>query len=461
VKTGRGAHLAAGAAKVDISPELGIQIAGDIGRRRPCTALKEPIYARALAFESGQERFCVLTLDVLAIDNPWSDEIRRRVQASFGLPAGSLLIHALQNHAAPSIGDHFCREECRLIPDSERWLRGGDQAYNEPAMAGAVTAVGQALANLVPVTLSFGRATDGRVSFNRRFVMRDGRVVCHPPDCSPEILHAEGLTDPEVSLAVFTDEAGQIVSALMHHTCHPCHGFDDNELLAGWPGAWCREMEAYFGPSCIPLVLNGCCGNIHHHNHLAPDWKDDHLWMGRRLAESSFRALARPISLDPFPFAWKRRILPVPHRRIPARLLAEARKLLRKHPEPLWKDAKHIRVEWDWVYAVGIMDIADERRSSPDYPCEIQALRLGNLALLALMGEPFVEAQLRIKRESPFPFTQVAHMCNGDLGYVPTRRAFAGGGYETRIGRVSRLEPRALEMVEAAALDLLRELRSA
>ena len=33
--------LRAGAAKVDISPEKGIQIAGDIGRRRPCGSSPE------------------------------------------------------------------------------------------------------------------------------------------------------------------------------------------------------------------------------------------------------------------------------------------------------------------------------------------------------------------------------------------------------------------------------------
>ena len=43
--------LRAGAAKADISPAKGIQVAGDIGRLRPCTSVKEPIYARALVLE--------------------------------------------------------------------------------------------------------------------------------------------------------------------------------------------------------------------------------------------------------------------------------------------------------------------------------------------------------------------------------------------------------------------------
>ena len=454
------ACLRAGAAKADISPEKGIQIAGDIGRRRPCTGVREPIYARALALEQGGKPYCILTLDVLAIDNPWADEIRNRAQSAFGLPPEAVMIHILQNHASPSIGNHFCRDTCNLFPAEHQWLRGGDPRYNEPAVRGAIEAIGQALKNLTPVSVAAGRAIDGRSAFNRRFVMRDGTAVCHPPTCSPNILHVEGPTDPEVGVVTLAAKDGRVVAALLHHTCHPCHGFGNNEVLGGWPGAWCREMEAHFGGAAVPLVINGCCGNIHHCNHIDPAQTDDHLVMGQRLADSARRALKTMTPIDSSPIAWTRRVVPLPRRRIPAKLLADAKRMLRKSPEPAWKDAEHVRVEWDWVYAVGIIDIADERTTDPTYPYEMQALRIGDFALLAIMGEPFVEAQLRIKRESPFAFTQVAHMCNGYLGYVPTKRAFAGGGYETRTGRGSRLVPEALEMVEAAAISHLGKLHA-
>jgi neutral ceramidase len=453
-------ELRVGAAKVDISPEKGIQIAGDIGRRRPCTGILDPIFARALVLEQGSRRYCILSIEVLAIDNPWADEIRRRARKEYGLAPEAVMIHITQNHAAPSIGNHFCRDECNLFPAEHQWLRGGDERYNEPAVSGTIAAIGKALENMVPVSVSVGRTMDGRVAFNRRFVMRDGTAVCHPPRCSPNILHAEGPTDPEVGVVTFTAHDGRVPAVLLHHTCHPCHGFGGNEVTGGWPGAWCREMEGHFGGACTALVINGCCGNVHHCNHVDPAQVDDYKQMGRLLAESAKRALKEMKRVEARPFAWTRMVLPIPRREISDALLASARKMLEDHPQPLWKDAEHIRVEWDWVYAVGIIDIADERRTSPDYPYEIQALRIGDYALLALMGEPFVEAQLRIKRESPFPFTHVAHMCNGYLGYVPTKRAFAGGGYETRTGRGSRLTPDALEMVENASIDVLRELHA-
>ncbi len=451
-------RLLAGAAKAAITPELGIQIAGDIGRHRPCSEIKEPLYARALIIKNGDKTACVLSLDVLAIDNPWADEIRKRAQARFGLAPEAVIIHITQNHGAPSIGNHFCKDSSTLIPEAYPWLRGGDLRYNEPALAGVMAAIDGALGRLTPVSASFGRAVDGRVAFNRRFVMRDGTARCHPPSCSPNILHVEGPTDPEVSVVTFKADDGAVVSALLHHTCHPCSGYGGTAAMADWPGAWCREFEAE-NAGCTPLVINGCCGNIHHTDHLNPDYRIDHLLMGRRLMESTRKALAAAVPLEASAFGLTQTILPVPRRMVPADVLADARKMLAAFPEPKWIKDSRTRVEWDWVYAVGIVDIADDREKSPCYPYEIQALRLGDFALIALMGEPFVETQLRIKKESAFPFTMVAHMCNGYLGYVPTLRAFAGGGYETRIGRGSRLVPEALELVETEALKILKGLR--
>jgi hypothetical protein len=60
---------------------------------------------------------------------------------------------------------------------------------------------------------------------------------------------------------------------------------------------------------------------------------------------------------------------------------------------------------------------------NPNWDYEIQAFRIGDFALVALDGTVFVEAQLRLKMESPAARTFVANMSNGYAGYVPTPRA--------------------------------------
>ena len=85
-------------------------------------------------------------------------------------------------------------------------------------------------------------------------------------------------------------------------------------------------------------------------------------------------------------------------------------------------------------------------------------LRIGDLAVIGWPGEPFVEAQLAIKKGSPAAYTFVAHFCNDSAGYQPTREAFKRGGYETRTANWSKLAPEALEVVQDTTVEMLREL---
>jgi len=52
----------------------------------------------------------------------------------------------------------------------------------------------------------------------------------------------------------------------------------------------------------------------------------------------------------------------------------------------------------------------------------------------------------------------VVELANGWHGYVPTREAFAHGGYEARLGYQSRLVPEAGNLMCETALRLLTRL---
>jgi neutral ceramidase len=450
-----GSPLRAGAARIDITPDLGIQLAGDIGRLRPVEEIRERLYASALAVESGGERACLLSVDLLSMGCDWADRIRREAAGRFGLRPEAILVHVVQNHAAPALGHLFLTGARTRFPAEYPWLMGGDDRYHAPTADRCVEAIGRAVANLEPAVLHAGRGIDGRVAFNRRFVMRDGTARCHPPTCDPGILHVEGPTDPEVAVATFTNADGKVIAALLHHTCHPCHGYPHRYVIGDWPGAWAELMRGHWGEGCVPLVVNGCCGNIHHRDHTNPDYRQDHLRMAGMLAETTLRTLdsLKPVAVERIDA--RRVVLSIPIRQLSEGDLSAAARLFEKHPEPLWTDEAKTSVDWDWVYAVTMLDLEDARRERPSFPYEVQVFRLGGLGLVGLMGEPFVEAQLEIKQASRMPHTFVAHFCNGYVGYVPTQRAFKGGGYETRTGAGSRLAPDALERITTAAIELL------
>jgi hypothetical protein len=85
---------------------------------------------------------------------------------------------------------------------------------------------------------------------------------------------------------------------------------------------------------------------------------------------------------------------------------------------------------------------------------EISRITLGNLTLLTLPGELFVEIGLAILAPTPSPCWIMSH-ANDAIGYIPTAEAFAEGGYESAPFALSLLTPEAESIVRNAALELL------
>ena len=106
-------------------------------------------------------------------------------------------------------------------------------------------------------------------------------------------------------------------------------------------------------------------------------------------------------------------------------------------------------------------------------PVEIQALRVGDLGLVGIPAEYFVELQLDIKARSPLPRTCVLELANGSIGYVPTRAAFDENmahvsstrmerfdhlGYEVRSALSRGYLPGVGEAIADGAVRLLQQL---
>jgi len=98
-----------------------------------------------------------------------------------------------------------------------------------------------------------------------------------------------------------------------------------------------------------------------------------------------------------------------------------------------------------------------------DYPevvkIRLQAIRIGDLAIVSSPCETFTETGLAIKAQSPFRQTFTIELANGYNGYLPTTSQHAWGGYETWRARSSYLavdvEPRLL----GTLLQLLADLK--
>jgi hypothetical protein len=277
------------------------------------------------------------------------------------------------------------------------------------------------------------------------------------------IRYMEGPIDPEVGVMCFQssergEEAMRMVAMLLHYTCHPVNVFPKPIVSADWPGAWASACREKFGDHCVPLVLNGCCGNINPWNPFDPNYVPDHRRMGSVLAETTYKVIETLSFEENVTLDWKTRRLKLPIRDVEPELLTQSMKILEEQKEPEWSEQNPTRVNWEWMKAASILSVHMRKQRESELDYEIQVFRVGKTAFVGLPGEPFVEGQLQIKMASPTYPTYIAHCTSHYVGYIPTRDAFPRGGHEVETRFWAKLKPEALSMVVNEAIKLLHEV---
>ena len=463
--------LKAGAAMIDITPPLGTHLAGSgAGEHRPSEAVMDPLFAKAIVFETGDRRVCMVILDLTIVTGDYSDRIRAAIGEQTGIPPEAIMVQATQTHSAPSLGYFLLAPDFPLDTTAEtEYLRGGERAYGDRAAAAAVEAAVQAVGKLEPVRIGLGRGVLGDLAFNRRGIRRDGTIAMpkprgreEQPFGNAEICYLEGPMDPEVGVCCVYDMDMQPLVFLLHFTCHPVNVFGCpgtyRAVSADWPGAWTREMQQRFGSDLVPLVVNGCCGNINPWHPFDPDFLPDHRRMGRELALMSERIVRGMAFLDNAALDCRVEQVGLPFREIPDRRLREVEGILAGNPQP--PRGADGEVDRAWFRAASTRSVELCRQRDAEFPYEIQAFRIGDLGVIGLPGEPFVEGQLALKTNSAAPFLFPAHLTTQYVGYLPTRAAYARGGHEANedVTYWAKLAPGCLETVVERARTLVQEL---
>jgi len=249
-----------------------------------------------------------------------------------------------------------------------------------------------------------------------------------------------------------------VVSLLTNYTCHPVHVYPRPFVSADWPGAWAAELRSTYGEACVPLVLNGACGNINPWPPFDPEYVSDHRRMGKALAERAEAVVQTLEFTGEAALDWQVRHVPIPIRELGAEELAWAERILKEHPAPAWEDEGRTRLDRDWMAAASVYSVHLMRRRCETLDYEVQVLRVGEAAFVGLPGEPFVECGLAIKLASPTYPTYLAHCTSHYVGYIPTAQALARGGHEASTRYWAKLVPGAFDMIVEAASEVLGQV---
>jgi neutral ceramidase len=109
-------------------------------------------------------------------------------------------------------------------------------------------------------------------------------------------------------------------------------------------------------------------------------------------------------------------------------------------------------------YARSTLAAAERREET--LTVQLQALRIGDLAVCGIPFETFVEIGLGLKKRSPFPRTMVIGFANARHGYLPTPEQHKLGGYETWLG-TNTVQEDASVILTGNLLEMLAELAEA
>ncbi len=92
----------AGAAKVNITPPYGTIINGDF-LPNYANEIHDSLYARALAFDNGTEKFVFIVVDNMTLDALLGNEAKAIITRETGLTAGQIMISNTHSHSTGAV----------------------------------------------------------------------------------------------------------------------------------------------------------------------------------------------------------------------------------------------------------------------------------------------------------------------------------------------------------------------
>ena len=434
------ATLSVGLAEIEITPPLGYRMDGYFAERLS-TGTKDPLKAKALVFQQGTTKMALVVADLIGVPQELTTEVRTLAAQKTGIPVANIAITATHTHTGPM----FSGARARLFSEQAAAKSGTDPLvslnYPDKLRDRLVEVIVAADAGLSPAALEFVRATEDRVSFNRRFHMKDGTVRFNPGALNPDIVRAAGPTDPDLPFVLITKD-GKPVGSLTVFALHLDTVGGGTEYSADYPGHLEHELRREFGEGFISVFGLGTCGDINHLDVSGRRRLQSRL-IGQQLAVNVLSARPRTPLATPTLGAASARIA-LPLRTVSDTQVASARASRSK----VGTSALPFLTQVD---IVATLDLASR---GPSLDAEVQVFRLHpDLAIVLLPGEVFADLGLAIKQASPFTHTLVIELSNDNPAYIPTEKAFKEGSYETVN---SRIAPGGGERLVTEAIRLLR-----
>ena len=442
-----GRMLRAGACAIDITPrKFPVIVNGGFNEQQAARA-NDSLHARCLALDDGTVRMAIAVVDSCLIPRELLDEAKQIAHEAIGIPTERMLISATHTHSAPSVMGALGSDPDR---DYSRFLPGQ-----------IAKGIEMAVKNLAPARIGWAVAEDREHTHCRRWILRPDkmqsdpfgqrtvRAMMHPGHQNPDYLGPAGPVDPELSMVSIQSPDGRPIALLANYSMHY---YGTSAVSADYYGRFADKFKQLIGaegvePPFVGIMCQGTSG--------------DQQWM-------DYSQPAKPRNID----AYAETI---------ARVAFEAYKKIQYHDRALLEmrekkitlgvrlaDAQRLA----WAKQV-VADIGDRKPNTkpeiyareqvllserPTRELKLQAIRIGDLGIVAIPCEVFGITGLKIKAQSPLVPTFTIELANGAEGYIPPPEQHKLGGYTTWAARTAGLEVKAEPKIVDAVLGMLEEV---
>jgi hypothetical protein len=449
VKDSAPSGLQAGVARADITPPVGIAQMNWGSQSHILSEGNDPLglCATALVLSDGKNKLAMVDIDRLFVDG-LEGAIERAAELT-GIPKEHIRLAATHTHAAVAVSATKGPAGMDLSQ-----YQAAVRRYDEFLVDKIVGLIVEANASLQPAHV-FGDHGEGRININRRVRATEDQ----PPAVGR---NPDGFVDRKLIVFRIDDQQGRPLAVLVNF---PCHGtvlaYENKRISPDWIGMVRRVVEDSM-PTAKCLFFQGAAGNQGPIEGFTGDIAVPHR-LGTILGHSAaslahgIETVHRVPTFEGFvestayqakqpwrvqgprggSLAHLAKVVDLPRRQytekevanMAARLDDAMRKatIARASDDPwrLHQAEARVRRFRDLLTAW--------KQPTLDTPIQVQieAWRIGDVAIVSMPGEPFAEIGVAVRDASPFAVTMFCGYSDGIGGdYMPISCEYEFGGYE-------------------------------
>ncbi|MFN4227880.1 MAG: neutral/alkaline non-lysosomal ceramidase N-terminal domain-containing protein [Candidatus Ratteibacteria bacterium] len=394
-----------GFGKVCITPPVGFSLVGYFVDRRS-EGIMDPLFATSMVIDDGKNLFALVSCDLIWIENEIVKRVKEIVKEKLKIKPKNISIHATHTHTGP----------LPSRPDNSIYTKNFyvDSSYLKILPLLIAESIKVAFKNLKEIEIGFGKSRVEQIAFNRRYLMKDGRVITNPFTQKKNIVRSIGEVDDTLYVVVFKGNKNYI-GFILNFALHP-NTIGGNLISADWPGALRKKIEDEF--KCNALILNGPSGDINHINPLDDTTRTNKI--KEIIAEKIFERTKE--ILNNIEFKKYESIKPF-FKSFTLNYYPYTKKDIEKAKEILKSKIPHDSLKY--LIATSIINIDKQKKKEKKLNLYFNGFSIDKeLCILTLPGEIFAGIGKKIRETLPFENIIIAQNSNFHLGYIPTKEAF-------------------------------------